>query len=819
MGFFIHNKKRLRAVSAIVVFVYLFMTLSAFMPSQQVYAGSKPKSQTQSQSKPASNAKTSNYKPSNSAPPKTYSAPAKPSNSTPPKPTYSAPSNTKSNTTSISKTNTTSTPAKSNSNSNNSGGGFKGFVSSTANKVSNATKSVTTAAKNTVSNATSKVITATKSVTTVAKNTVNNAAKTVTTATKNVATAAKKTVSNATSKVTTATKSVTTVAKNTVNNATKTVTNGMKTVTNGAKNLATNIGKTVTTATKNISSTVKNTASNVTKSLNNTTKTVANSIKNTVQKVGQSANNSLKSITGTVKNKVTTTLNNAKNKIVAIGSNVTRGVATAASSVKNKLVATAANVKTKVTTTVANVKTNATTVFNNLKSGVKLAAQSIQSGASKSLQKGKDAVTRYATHFRQGAASVGKAFKNAGAKVVAAGPRIWQGTMGTLQIIGGGAQVLGGVALCKTGIGALVGVPVVAHGLSDIVQGFQDVKNAISGNDKQGTNYLQKGYKATGGFVGKLLGNEEKGKKIGNAVFYVMDIGTSLVNAGAWVDHITNLKKMDKASDMMKYTKQLANNNLVKGWNTVKSIPQKLTSLPSAGKKLLTNVKNIPASTTKKFTAIKSTVVKHSDMLGQAWKNSKPAKNTMIFGINGAGEAQKLYDRVVGTVKEYSSIKKKVAASLVNNPYDEFLQMNSGKDRYEYLLNKVETADVATNKNQAIFYSGRWETANGTMTAREWAEAYAKRSNKITLEMTSGGKWLDELGLYNNEYYKELELTLDQVNYLWGRISQRYAQEATGAVTAFAKSVPQKFREKTIFWTKELAELRNNSKVKHINIR
>lgn len=117
-----------------------------------------------------------------------------------------------------------------------------------------------------------------------------------------------------------------------------------------------------------------------------------------------------------------------------------------------------------------------------------------------------------------------------------------------------------------------------------------------------------------------------------------------------------------------------------------------------------------------------------------------------------------------------------------------------------------------------------------TVTARQMAESYAdqlfknKGVTKLTLERTQGGKWMDDLKLFNKlpdgtNVYQQYGLTEAEANQIWSNLSSRYADGASGAVTAFAKNVPDFVKPKTIFWSTELPQLRNNPNVTHINIR
>lgn len=139
--------------------------------------------------------------------------------------------------------------------------------------------------------------------------------------------------------------------------------------------------------------------------------------------------------------------------------------------------------------------------------------------------------------------------------------------------------------------------------------------------------------------------------------------------------------------------------------------------------------------------------------------------------------------------------------------------------------------DVSTEKNGSIFYAGRVEYGDGTvLSAREMAERYAdqlfenKGITKLTLERTPGGEWMDSLKLYDKLpdgtlRYESMGLTKSQVDNLWSTLSGRYADGASGAVTAFAKNVPDFYKPRTVFYSTELPNLRANPNSTHINIR
>jgi hypothetical protein len=98
----------------------------------------------------------------------------------------------------------------------------------------------------------------------------------------------------------------------------------------------------------------------------------------------------------------------------------------------------------------------------------------------------------------------------------------------------------------------------------------------------------------------------------------------------------------------------------------------------------------------------------------------------------------------------------------------------------------TERVDVSTKPNEAVFYSGPGN--------RETAEAFARSNEKVTLDMTSGGKRFDKMDLFD-----EKRLTRSQADEIWKNLSRRYAQGASGNVYGFVEGA----RPNSIFNTVE----------------
>lgn len=115
-------------------------------------------------------------------------------------------------------------------------------------------------------------------------------------------------------------------------------------------------------------------------------------------------------------------------------------------------------------------------------------------------------------------------------------------------------------------------------------------------------------------------------------------------------------------------------------------------------------------------------------------------------------------------------------------------------------MDLVEKLDVSTEPNTATFYSG-----NGN---RALAEEFATNNGKTTLELTSGGQYLDNLKLFEDGS----PLTTEEAVNVWSRLSCRYAQEASGNAYGFVKGS----WEGSIFNTIEYPALQSNPNINNV---
>ncbi|HLG98923.1 MAG TPA: hypothetical protein VKX49_21610 [Bryobacteraceae bacterium] len=116
---------------------------------------------------------------------------------------------------------------------------------------------------------------------------------------------------------------------------------------------------------------------------------------------------------------------------------------------------------------------------------------------------------------------------------------------------------------------------------------------------------------------------------------------------------------------------------------------------------------------------------------------------------------------------------------------------------FKHYMDVVDHLDVSTKPNEAVFYSGEGN--------RELAESFATTNGKRTLEMTPGGKWLDDQKLFG----KDSPLYGDQARQVWAKLSKRFAQEASGNAVGFVEGA----NPNGIFNTTESPTLEYNERI------
>jgi hypothetical protein len=115
---------------------------------------------------------------------------------------------------------------------------------------------------------------------------------------------------------------------------------------------------------------------------------------------------------------------------------------------------------------------------------------------------------------------------------------------------------------------------------------------------------------------------------------------------------------------------------------------------------------------------------------------------------------------------------------------------------FRQYMRAVETLDLATAPNKAVFYSGAGNAAR--------ALQFARATGRTTLEMTPGGAWLD-----GERLYTATSLTPAEADLVFARASQRFAEGASGEVNALIRGA----RADRIFNTTELPMLHSGGRV------
>lgn len=116
------------------------------------------------------------------------------------------------------------------------------------------------------------------------------------------------------------------------------------------------------------------------------------------------------------------------------------------------------------------------------------------------------------------------------------------------------------------------------------------------------------------------------------------------------------------------------------------------------------------------------------------------------------------------------------------------------------LYAQVDELDVATLPNEAVFYSGR----GNDVLARQFAED----NMRTTIEMTPGGKWLDDQNLYG----PSSPVTRAEADAIWAKASRRYAGEASGVAVGFVEGA----RPDRVWATVEWPTLQANPNITNV---
>jgi len=320
--------------------------------------------------------------------------------------------------------------------------------------------------------------------------------------------------------------------------------------------------------------------------------------------------------------------------------------------------------------------------------------------------------------------------------------------LGTLQAVGGGIQVAVGVALCGSGIGAVLGVPVILHAVADIGQGAATAINAIADkNILPEVNFMEALYAYVGGLIGGAIGGEkgkEIGSKIGTGAFTAVDIVISMITVEGGLKTLNKLMTMDNVGDVLKF----AGKTLTDGMTGM------VKSIGGAASSVVNSIKKIPDI----LTTASSTVADFGKAIGDSaklfsdiWKK-QPASTGTYISSNFGGEISKLSDKLEATIKEFKSTLKGtgelIPNIIPNKGFDSFTKLKTylgdagdGKawhhiveqsqvgaragfavDEVNNVKNviSIPTGSGTVHSKISAHYSSKFPDLTGDLTVRDW---------------------------------------------------------------------------------------------------
>jgi hypothetical protein len=177
--------------------------------------------------------------------------------------------------------------------------------------------------------------------------------------------------------------------------------------------------------------------------------------------------------------------------------------------------------------------------------------------------------------------------------------------------------------------------------------------------------------------------------------------------------------------------------------------------------------------------------------LGRAGARSESAVGRIAVGAES---------RVVGRVGEVLEGVAPVSAAkpqlTILNPH-----FTPTAPLHELLMEQASRRGFATGQSEALFWSGLGRGNAGVLRSQR----YALENGGRTLEMTGGGKYLDDLNLFGpNSPISRAEAEL-----VWAHASREFARGASGQIRAVTGSV----RPNSIWRRIELPELMSNPRV------
>ncbi|WP_375500245.1 hypothetical protein [uncultured Jatrophihabitans sp.] len=182
----------------------------------------------------------------------------------------------------------------------------------------------------------------------------------------------------------------------------------------------------------------------------------------------------------------------------------------------------------------------------------------------------------------------------------------------------------------------------------------------------------------------------------------------------------------------------------------------------------------------------------------------REALNTVISMVER--EIAKLFEQAA---KLFEKVGAKTLAGDTAKLGEKIATGSAQTREFAGLIGKAERMDVSSPKDGAVFWSGR---DADKVSMRTYAEKSTDGVTSTTLEQTQGGKYFDDLDLYGSN---EGLVSSSQRDKIWGRLSERYGQNASGDVTAYVHDA----RPGGFWKTREVPALRENPNVTTITER
>lgn len=174
--------------------------------------------------------------------------------------------------------------------------------------------------------------------------------------------------------------------------------------------------------------------------------------------------------------------------------------------------------------------------------------------------------------------------------------------------------------------------------------------------------------------------------------------------------------------------------------------------------------------------------------------------------------SDEVFDNAVKLAQEYSAREpdEQEAQKTANKIVQESGARNR-KEVHSFLLKRAKEIEYVSPPNKAWLwsFSSKHPRTGTEISNRFIAEAYSIQNSEITLEQTTGGRYLDDLRLFSRTVQEQLDIGYTEVLDIWQVASTNYVEAIRGPVCAMA---PGK-HPLSILASYELERLRHNPDV------